>query len=112
MARSYFKNADGVIIVYDVNSRNTFESIKFWLSEFESTSKNFDSSLAKRPVLLLGNKKDLDKKFKQIPTQELEQFAGEQGLICKEVSAKRNANKEIQNAVNKLIDLLVELSSA
>ena len=110
VAKSYFKNADGIILVYDINNRLTFKSMNFWLEEFENNSKNFDSSLPKKPALILGNKSDFDDQFKQISTIELEKFADENQLIAREVSAKKNSGKQIQSAINDLIDLIVELS--
>ena len=83
--------------------------MKFWLEEFETNSKKFDENLPKKPILVLGNKSDFDVKFKQISTEELEKFAEENKTISKEVSAKKNSGKEIQNAINGLIDLIANL---
>ena len=84
--------------------------MKFWLEEFENNSKNFDPALPKKPVLILGNKSDFDTKFKQISTDELEKFAEENKMISREVSAKKNSGKQIQTAINDLINLIAELS--
>ena len=112
MAKSYFKNADAAIIVYNVNNRNSFEAIKFWLEEFQKHSRNYDANLPFKPILVLGNKTDLDSSFKQIPSKELKKFAKKGGFLANEISAKKNSGKEVQSAINKLIELLVELSKA
>lgn len=110
VAKSYFKNADGCIIVYDVNSRHTFKSIPYWMEEFVSKSRMLDSSMPLQPILILGNKIDLNKKYRQVNSDELEHFAEDKGLLCKEVSAKLNNGRHIQNSINNLIDLLVATS--
>ena len=110
VAKSYFKNADGCIIVYDVNNRHTFKSIPYWLEQFLGKSRVLDISMPMRPILVLGNKTDLGFELKQIPTQELMRFSEEQGILFAEVSAKKNSGKQIQREINNLVDLMVSLS--
>lgn len=48
---SYYKSADGVIIVYDVTDKKSFEDVdRFWVPE---ASKYLGKDV---PVILLGNK--------------------------------------------------------
>lgn len=66
--------------------------------------------MEQKPVLVLGNKKDMDEKSKQVSSEEVKVFSKDNGLLYAEVSAKKNPGKEIQNSINKLVDFLAELS--
>jgi GTPase involved in cell partitioning and DNA repair len=81
------------------------------MNEFKDSSKNFDDSMEQKPILIIGNKKDMDEKMKQIPEEEVKLFSEEHRVMYSEVSAKKNSGKEVQNSINKLIDFLAELSN-
>ena len=52
--RSYFRNACGIILMYDLNNILTLNNLEKWLNliEYENVCKH------KHPILLIGNKKD------------------------------------------------------
>ena len=49
---AYYRAADGIVVVYDVTNRRSFEEVPAWIAEL---AKHEASRL---PVLLLGNKSD------------------------------------------------------
>jgi small GTP-binding protein len=49
----YFKAAAGIIIVYDVSERKSFENIPYWIGKIREVA---DSNVE---IILLGNKNDL-----------------------------------------------------
>ncbi len=51
---SYFRGAQGILLVYDVTDRNSFNSIKTWVEEIE---RNADRHVNK---VLIGNKCDVE----------------------------------------------------
>ena len=59
----YFKNSQGLLLLYDITNKNSFEDVETWiksvvdiLGEKESNSnKNYS-------LILIGNKKDLEEK--------------------------------------------------
>jgi small GTP-binding protein len=53
IVRSYYRGTHGIILVYDVTSQESFDSLTTWLDEIESTAP------ARVPVVLVGNKLDL-----------------------------------------------------
>ena len=55
MAKSYYKNADGAVLVYDIANKKSFEKLNFWLKEIKENSPEDIK------IILLGNKKDLKK---------------------------------------------------
>ncbi|CAI5454217.1 unnamed protein product [Caenorhabditis angaria] len=53
LCKSYFRRADGAILVYDVSAEHTFLRIRDWIDTIkESTERSI-------PIILVGNKSDL-----------------------------------------------------
>ena len=88
------RNADGVILVYDITSEKSFKMLQFWYDSVKmSTSEDI-------VIYLLGNKSDLklkknykNEKFDIVPTQKAITFVKDynlQGYV--ECSAKENIN--------------------
>lgn len=84
---SYYRGAHGIIIVYDITDRESFENVKQWLSEIDRYAcENVNK-------LLVGNKSDMDSK-RQVEYEEAKAFADEHGLPFLETSAKDATNVE------------------
>ena len=50
----YFNNADGILLVYDISNRESFEKLNYWLNEInQKIDKN------KINLILVGNKRDI-----------------------------------------------------
>ena len=85
ITRTYYKGAIGALLVYDITRRETFTHVTKWLDDVRTnSSKNVT-------VILIGNKKDLEDK-RQVPYEEGEAFAKENGLMFLETSAKTAYN--------------------
>ena len=50
----YYRNTDGIIFVFDITRRETFESLENWVKEV----RKYVSSLDSVRMMLVGNKKD------------------------------------------------------
>ena len=85
MTASYYRGAQGIIIVYDVTDRDTFENVRTWIQEIEKYSK---PGVCK---VLVGNKCDLES-LRQVPKEEAEEFANQFGMPFIETSAKASLN--------------------
>ena len=53
---AYYNNTSGMILVFDVNLPETFDSLPGWITEF-SSNQEFD--VRDVPIILVGNKIDL-----------------------------------------------------
>ena len=85
---NFYRNSSLAVVVYAVNSENSFENIEMWLREIRKNS----SPDAK--VFLIANKIDLTSERK-ISTKEGESFANENKLTkFIETSAKNGINCE------------------
>ncbi len=82
----YCRNADGIILVYDIQNSKSFEGISFWLSNLKIYAPSDVE------VLLLGNKHDLDARV--VSHRMGEQAACKIGALFYEVSAKTGYNIE------------------
>lgn len=84
---SYFRGAQGIVLVYDVTDRRSFESIRNWISQIQ---QHADVHVNK---ILVGNKCDmLDEKV--VSTEEGQKLASEFGMEFWETSAKNDINVE------------------
>lgn len=83
---SYYKGVAGVIIVYDISNRKSFEKVSHWLNQIEK-NKNDDEVVN---ILLLGNKSD--KSNRVVSWDEGNSFAIKNNCVFFETSAKKNEN--------------------
>lgn len=84
------RNADGVILVYDINSSSSFDKIGFWLKAVRQVTKENTT------IFLFGNKLDLVKensKFRKVSKEKVASFVTENNIdYWIECSAKYNEN--------------------
>ncbi|XP_041042458.1 ras and EF-hand domain-containing protein [Carcharodon carcharias] len=91
IAKSYFRRADGVLLLYDVTCEKSFLDIREWVDMIEdSTNENI-------PIMLVGNKADLRNRVNQegqksVPTSYGEKLAMTYNVLFCETSAKDGSN--------------------
>ena len=90
---SYYKGANGILVVYDITNRESFEHLNSWLIEIE---KNGNKNVYK---LLIGNKADLEDQ-RNIKKEEGQDFAYVNGMEFFETSAK--TDYQVQDAFIQL----------
>ncbi|KAL3690882.1 hypothetical protein R1sor_004533 [Riccia sorocarpa] len=101
LTSSYYRGAQGVILVYDVTRRDTFTDLsEVWLKEVELYSTNPDCI-----KMLVGNKVDKDAE-RVVSKQEGIAFARQYGCLFLECSAKTRANVQLcfEELVQKILD--------
>ena len=98
ITNNFFHNADGILFVYDITSRQSFNGVKVWIKEAEEIGNFY-----KR--LLIGNKCDLSEK-RNISIEELEKYCEEKNIDFFETSAKENIY--LVEAFNKIVELILE----
>ena len=98
MAYNVIKNADGIILMFSVTSQSSFDSISEWMKNIRNMKpKEF-------PVILLGNKIDLEEN-RVISKKEGEELAQKYELSFYETSNKtgENIEKSCLDVINKII---------
>lgn len=64
---AYFKNANGILLLYSISEEKSFKNIAKWLTQIENAAPE------KCPLVLVGAKKDLE---------EEREVSGEEGSAC------------------------------
>mmetsp|Transcript_16845 Transcript_16845/g.28910 ORF Transcript_16845/g.28910 Transcript_16845/m.28910 type:complete len:174 (-) Transcript_16845:215-736(-) len=85
LAPMYYRGAKAAIVVYDITSKQSFERAKAWVTELQQ------SGSASMVIALAGNKADMSSQ-REVPEEEAEGYATENGLLFMETSAKSNYN--------------------
>ena len=94
---TYFRQADGCIIVYDITNENSFEQIKdYYIPKLREKCKENITTI------LLGNKSDKENERK-ITLEQGSQLALENNFIFMETSCRKNIN--VADAFQTLIEI-------
>ena len=46
ITKNFFRNADGVLFVYDITNKETFSNIKMWLQDAQNVENNFQKTIS------------------------------------------------------------------
>ncbi len=105
LTSSYYRGAQGVILVYDVTKRETFTNLSdIWLKEVERYSTNQDCI-----KMLIGNKVDLEESQRVVTKREGIAFARQHGCLFLEASAKTSIN--VQRCFDELVQKILDTPS-
>ena len=82
---SYYRGAQGIMLVYDITDLESFQNLNSWLIEIE---KNASKNVYK---ILVGNKCDMESERK-VTIEQGKDFAAQYGMKFFETSAKESTN--------------------
>ena len=77
------KNSQGIILVYDITNRKSFEDLNMWINDINNATD-------KASIILFGNKCDLQNR--EVSKEEAEKFAKKNNIPYIETSAKLKLN--------------------
>lgn len=80
----YYNNSNGVIIMFDLTSKHSFENVENWLKDIRRNYENI-------PIILVGNKCDL---YQNINQDDILNFAKLNDMSYFSISVKTNNNLE------------------
>ncbi|EDO36405.1 predicted protein, partial [Nematostella vectensis] len=106
LSRSFFRGADGALLVFDVSVKESFDSIRdYWLHEFHKVSGSDTITI------LVGNK--CDKKDKKVSEEDIQNLSSCYNLSWLETSAKdnTNVNEAFEAMARKLVENLEQYLS-
>lgn len=96
----YYRNVDGVLLVFDITDKESFETINYWVEELNS-----NADIASIELMLVGNKNDLEDN-RTVNRSEAEEVSSKIGIPYCETSAKNY--ESTQEAFNKLINSILK----
>ena len=118
ISRQYYKKADGILLLFDVNDMGTFDNVNMWINEIYENSENIinkegegEKKESDIVIYLIGNKVDFaqndekeiekvkednkdDKKIGMVTKKEKEELTEKLGVKYYEISCKWNLNIE------------------
>ena len=99
ITRNYFKNAHGIILIYDVTLIESFQNVKNWIKQIKEEVTD------KVSIILVGNKIDMENQ-RVVSKEEGEKMAASYGLKFFECSAKTGENVEeiFKDIVTKTVE--------
>mmetsp|Transcript_13228 Transcript_13228/g.23574 ORF Transcript_13228/g.23574 Transcript_13228/m.23574 type:complete len:199 (+) Transcript_13228:220-816(+) len=101
LTSSYYRGAHGIVLVYDVSNRRSFENLKeIWMKEVDMYS-----TIDFAAKMVVANKIDLASE-RTVSTEEGARFAKENGCLFVETSAK--ADTAVGQAFQELILKILE----
>lgn len=81
---AYYRGAHGILIVYDVTNRVSFDNVSRWQKEILTNTPS-----GKSPIqLLIGNKTDSPSHLRKVTVEDAKRVSDNTGIRCLEVSAK------------------------
>ncbi|CAI9100173.1 OLC1v1037113C1 [Oldenlandia corymbosa var. corymbosa] len=100
ITRSYFREAAGALLVYDVSRRETFVHVVSWLEDLRQYVHPHTK------IMLLGNKSDLGSVRREVSAEEGARLAMDYGLMFQECSARTGEN--VESAYVKTAEAVLE----
>ena len=105
LPKKYYQNADGIFLLFDVSSKESFNDVSIWMNEINDNTKfeeqieidanlenseNNEKKKHKITVYLIGNK--IDKLKRAVSKEDAEEKAQFYGIKYYEMSCKLNLN--------------------
>ena len=100
LAKNCTNQMDGIILVYDLSKKESFQNIKIWYNNLRDTV-----DFKKVGLILVGNKSDMSHDSSDKMAQE---FCQNHNISFIETSAK--TNKNVSEIFVKLIDIMVNIN--
>ena len=100
MIDEWIKVADGFLLVYAINDKESFEALKSKVNKIKKNDKD------KAPVVVVGNKCDLESK-REVDKQIAENYAKSIGAKYYETSALTDENKNCKVVFQQCAHMVV-----
>ncbi|KAK8871872.1 hypothetical protein M9Y10_007617 [Tritrichomonas musculus] len=82
ITKAYFRGAHGILVVFDLSNRDSFDKTQDWINSIKESDDSID-------LIIIGNKCDLQR---EVSIEEAQDFAAGYNVRYFETSAKDNTN--------------------
>ena len=110
ITKSYFKESDGILLLYDVTNKESFKNVETWIKSIHESLGNHQNS--KYIIILIGNKIDLigvEGKEREVSTEEGENTCKEKDLVWGgECSVKNIEFDELEKKFQGYVKLIYD----
>ena len=96
ITKSFLRNTDGVLFIYDISKQDSFDDLKAWFELYKNENEKVIG-------LLIANKCDGERK---VNIEEAKKFADEHELKYLETSAK--LDKNLRKAITCLLERIIK----
>ena len=98
VTKNYFQASQGFVLAYDINNKESFEKVQYWVEEIKSNAEE------KIKCILIGTKCDLDKR--EVSEEEGQNLGQKYSYKFLETSAKENINinETFETLVSEIMD--------
>ena len=101
MSVQVIKKSHAVVLVYAIDDRNSFNSLDQWLNKLNDTS-----NISRKPIIVIGNKSEVELEKRQVTYEEGKKFAEDKGFHFYETSAKTGQN--VKEAFDDIFEQLYQ----
>ena len=110
ITKNYFKESDGVLLLYDVTNIESFKNVEIWIESIHESLGNHKDS--KYVIFLIGNKIDLigvDGKERMVTEEEAKNICQEKDLVWGgECSVKNIEFSELQEKFQNYVKVIYD----
>lgn len=86
LTKQYYRDSQGVLLVFDVTNRKSFDNLKGWLKDIDNSGEEIE-------VFIFGNKNDLDNRA--VSKEEIIKFSKENNIrFYYDISSKKGFDRE------------------
>ena len=96
LAANFLKKADGIILVYDITYKISFENLNKWLKDINENAKGL-------PIVLIGNQTDLEEN-REVSKEEGNEFAKKINEEIEFYEASCKTGENIKEAIRFLVE--------
>ena len=90
LPKKYYQNVNGILLLFDLNEKKSFENISHWIENInDNIKRRFTEESNNLIITLIGNKIDLERK---VNSEEINKLIKELNIKYFEVSCKLNIN--------------------
>ena len=102
LTQNYFRNAEGVLLTFDVTNTDSFNNLKDWIGSIKTNMEGKNIFL---PLIIVGNKIDMEDS-REINKEDADKFASDNNYKYFETSAKtgEGVDDAIRDLVNQVLN--------